>query len=284
MSSNSKFTISVLFLILLLFVSFDISGQSKQDKIDTIVSTFKIAEMPQMQYKYRIERLKYIVTGKDSVKLINLESELNKEDILKVIYSAFDEHLSTKEVDDIFNFMQSSAYEKMFVQSKIYKALEKHYSYIDEEVDRITAGLDESIQKSKPGFDPIPVDRVDGLYLTEYSTHNTQTKEIVLHNSPSFTPSDMLEIKKVSYDDKPSEINILFTKEAARELYLLTENNKGKPLAIVFGNKIVAMPYIIDAIVNGKVSITGNFTEKELDEMIARLKDKEYARSLETNK
>lgn len=97
MRSNSKFAISVLFLILLLFVSFDISGQSKQDKIDNIVSTFKIAEIPQMQYKYRIEPLKNIVTGSDSLKLIDLENQLNKEDI----YSAFDEHLSTKELDEM---------------------------------------------------------------------------------------------------------------------------------------------------------------------------------------
>ena len=41
--------------------------------------------------------LKNIVTGSDSLKLIDLENQLNKEDI----YSAFDEHLSTKELDEM---------------------------------------------------------------------------------------------------------------------------------------------------------------------------------------
>lgn len=35
------------------------------------------------------------------------------------------------------------------------------------------------------------------------------------------------------------------------------------------------MPYINDAIIGGKSSITGNFTDEELDKMISRLKEKE---------
>ena len=275
MRNRSESTTLTLLLLLLLLVSFGTYGQSKQDKIDSIVSTFKIVEMPQMQYKYRIEPLKFHATGKDSLKLIELENQLNEEDILKVIYRAFDEHLSNEEVDDIFNFMQSAAYEKMFTQGLIYKTMDEHYSYIGKEIDKITNNLDESIKNSKPGFEPIPAERADGFYLTKDSIHSTGVKEIVLYDKPSLTSKDILEVKKVSYDDKHSEISIQFTKEAAQQFYLLTKENKGKPLAIVLGRQIVSMPTINAAIIGGTANITGDFTNEELDKMVERLKEKE---------
>lgn len=275
MRNKSKSATLTLLLLLLLLISFGANGQRKQDKIDTIVSTFKIAEMPKIQYKYRIEPLKYLVTGKDSLKLIELENQLNEEEILKVIYSAFDEHLSNEEVDDIFNFMQSTAYEKMFTQGLIYKTMDEHYSYIGKEIDEIMNNMDESIKNSKPGFEPIPTERADGFYLTKDSIHSTGVKEIVLYDNPSLTSKDILEVKKVSYDDKHSEISIQFTKEAAQQFYLLTKENRGKPLAIVLGKQIVSMPTINDAIIGGTANITGSFTDEELDKMVEQLKEKE---------
>ena len=260
---------------LFLFISFNSYGQSRQEKIDTIVSIFKIAEMPQIQYKYRIEPLKYHATGSDSLKLIELESKLNKEDILKVINSAFDDHLSNEEVDDIYNFMQSAAYGKMFTQAVIYKAMDEHYSYIDKELYRITNTLGESIKTPVSTFKPIPVDREDGFYLTKDSIQDTGVKEIVLYEKPSFTAKDILEVKKSSSDGKYSEIGIQFTKDAAQKYYSLTKKNIGRPIAIVIAEKIVAMPYINDAIIGGTSSITGDFTDEELDKMISRLKEKE---------
>ena len=46
-------------------------------------------------------------------------------------------------------------------------------------------------------------------------------------------------------------------------------------MAIVLGKQIVSMPTINDAILGGRVSITGDFTDEEIDEMIVRLKEKE---------
>lgn len=84
-----------------------------------------------------------------------------------------------------------------------------------------------------------------------------------------------MEIKKVfsNFNDSP-EISIVFTKEGARKFYLLTKENIGKPIAIVIAKKIVSMPIVNSEIIGGKASISGHFTEEEIDEMIEILQEK----------
>lgn len=262
-------------LILLLFISLCSYGQSRQEKTNAIIDKLKIVDVQKMNYEYRLEALKHHAIGSDSVRLIELEKQLTEENFLKVVNRVFDEHLNDDEVDNIYSFLQSSAYEKLFDPAVIFKAIYNQYSYMDEEISRITNNLDESIRNPLPIFEPIPTDRDDGFYLTKDDLHATGVKEIVLDNKPSFTAKDILEVKKTSYDSSHSQINIQFTKEATQKFYLLTKKNRGRPLAIVLGKQIVAMPYINDAIMGGKTSITGNFTDEEIDRMIARLKEKQ---------
>lgn len=262
-------------VILLLFVSFCSYGQSRQEKTNAIIDKLNIVDAQKMNYEHRLESLMYHAVGNDSVRLVELEKQLTEENFLKVVNRVFEEHLNDEEVDNIYSFLQSSAYEKLFDPALIFKALFNHYSYIDNEIERITNNLDESIGSPVPIFDPIPIDREDGFYVTKDDLHPTGVKEFKLEETPSLISDDILEVKKTSYDGKHSEISIQFTKEAAQKFYLLTKNNIGKPLAIVIAKKIVAMPYINDAIVGGRASITGTFTDEEMDEMIERLKDKE---------
>ncbi|NLC50346.1 MAG: hypothetical protein GX762_08280 [Bacteroidales bacterium] len=275
MKRFEKTIILGLIIILLLFVSLCSYGQSRQEKTKAIIDKLNIVDVQKMNYEYRLEPLKYHAIGRDSVRLVELEKQLTEENFLKVVNEVFEEYLNDEEIDNIYSFLQSSVYEKLFDPAVIFKAIYNHYSYINEEIDSITNSLDESIRSPDPIFEPLATDREDGFYLTKDDVYATGVKEIILDDKPSFTSKDILEVKKISYDDKHTEISIQFTKEAAQKFYSLTKINRGKPLAIVLGKQIVSMPTINDAILGGRANITGNFTDEEIDEMIVRLKEKE---------
>lgn len=276
MKGAINYTTFILFVVLLLFVSFTSYGQSRQDKTDTIIHKLNLLEMPKMQYQFRIDPLKSHVSGSDSLKLIELEQKLTEENILRVVNKAFDEYLSSGEVDEIYSFLHSSVYKKVFTDGILFKFMDNHYSYIGEELDIITNSLgEESIKTPVSVFKPIPVDREDGFYVTVDYEKSTEDKNVKLEEKPSLTSKDILEVKKRTYRDELSEITIQFTKEATQKFYSLTKKNIGKPLAIVLGKQIVSMPTINTAIIGGTASITGDFTDAELDKMVERLKEKE---------
>ena len=55
---------------------------------------------------------------------------------------------------------------------------------------------------------------------------------------------------------------------------LLTKENIGKPVAIVIAKQIVSIPTVNSEIIGGKASISGDFSEKEIDKMIEILREK----------
>lgn len=264
-----------LVVILLLCVSITSYGQSRQEKTDTIIHKLNLLEMPKMQYQFQIDPLKSHVSGNDSLKLLELEQQLAEENISRVVNEAFNEHLSDAEIDDVYSFLQSAAYSKLFTEGVVFKFIDNHYSYINKGIERITNNLGESIKTPVSAFVPIPIDREDGFYVTVDYDKSTDEKNFRLEEKPSLTTKDILEVKKKIYGDEFSEISIQFTKEAAQKFYSLTKKNIGKPLAIVLGKQIVSMPTINAAIIGGAASITGSFTDEELDEMVDRLKEKE---------
>ena len=267
-------TLHGLALILLLFVSLCSYGQSRQDKTDVIIDKLKLVENQKMMYQFRLEPLKQHVSGNDSVRIVELEKQLSEEQVSKVLNRIFEEHLNDEEIDNIYSFLQSSAFQKLFDPADIFKAIQSHYSYFNDEIDRITNGLDEPLNRPASMFEPIPIDREDGFYVTVDYNKSADDKDVQLEKSPSMTSKDILEVKKHSYDGMHSEIVIQFTKEGTMKFYTITKENIGKPLAIVLGKRIVSMPTINDSIIGGRASITGNFSDEEMDEMIERLQEK----------
>ena len=263
-----------LLIIGLIFISISLisCGPSRQKKIKTIIEKMNLIETQKANFKFQLEPLKYQVTGKDSIKIIELEKKLSNKNIEKRITKTFDEILSDKEINDIYTFIQSSAYEKFFNSGELFKAISSRFSEINDEIDNITKNLDKPVEIPTQKFKPIQVDRENGFYATiDYNENN----DIKLEDKPSLTTKDILEVKKVfsNYNDKP-EISIIFTKEGARKFYLLTKENIGKPIAIVIDKRIVSLPTVISEIMGGKVNISGNFSEKEIDKMIEKLKEK----------
>jgi preprotein translocase subunit SecD len=86
------------------------------------------------------------------------------------------------------------------------------------------------------------------------------------------------EVKKVYYEpeneNKFAEIVFTFTNEGTQKFQRLTKENIKKPIAIVIDKKVVSMPFILQEINSGRCSISGNFTEEEIDKMIEILNEK----------
>lgn len=261
-------------VMLLLFVLLTSCGQNRQDKTIAIINKLNLVENQKTNFKFQLEPLKYQATGNDSIKLIEIEKQLTEEEIIKRISAAFDEIFNDEEINDIYNFMQTTAFEKFFNSGETYKIISANFSDIGNEIERITNNFNETIEIPTKKFKPIPVDKEDGFYVTIDYTHSTEDKDIKLEDNPSLTSKDILEVKKVYSNDNRPEISIVLTKGGARKFYLLTKENIGKPIAIVIAKQIVSLPTVRSEIMGGKVSISGNFSEKEIDEMIVKLKEK----------
>ncbi len=266
-----------LLIIGLIFLSISLvsCGQTRQDKTETIIAKLNLIESQKTNYKFQIEPLKYQATGKDSIRIFELEKQLSDEEITKRITKAFNEGLSNADVNDLYVFTQSSAFEKLFNQGELFTLISAQFKDIDNEINNITNNFNERVEKPTNKFGPIFIDRENGFYATVDYDYSTENKDIKLEDKPSLTSKDILEVKKVfsTYNDQP-EISIVFTKEGAKKFYLFTKENIGKPVAIVIAKHIVSMPTVNSEIIGGKASISGNFTEDEIDKMIEILKNK----------
>ncbi len=274
MKSIEKISAYSLTVVLLLFVSFSSYGQSRLDKTKFIIDSLRLIEVQKMNYGSRLKSLMYQATGSDSVKLVEMEKQLTDENISKVISGVFDDLLTEGEVNDIYNFIHSSAYDKLFQSGKVFKLVSTRYKDFDNEINRIANTMKDKMEKPIQTFEPISVDREDGFYAAVDYNRSMENKDIQLEAKPSLSFKNILEVTKESFGDELTEIIIQFTKEGAQKFYLFTNENIGKPMAIVIAKQIVAMPNINDGIMGGRSSIIGHFTDDEVDQMIARLKEK----------
>ena len=259
---------------LLFFIILSSCAQNRQEKTIAIINKLKLVETQQTNFKFQLEPLKYQVTGNDSMRIIEIEKRLTEKEITKRLINAFNEEFSDKEINDIYKFIQTSAFEKIFNSGEIYKIISAQFIDVDKEIKRITEQSSEKVENPANKFEPIPIDKENGFYATVDYNYSTADKNIKLEDKPSITSKDILEVKKVfsNYNNRP-EISIVFTKNGAKKFYLLTKENIGKPIAIVIGKQIVSMPTVNSEIIGGKASIIGDFTEDEIDEMIKLLKE-----------
>src|SRR5690606_20744745 len=137
--------------------------------------------------------------------------------------------------------------------------------------------LEEDVNPRSPayGFEPFDVEQVDGFYEVFEFEAGYPFKNVVLAEEPVVTKSD-IEKAKTGFDDYIGRpvINIELTEEGATKFEDLTEENIGKPIAIVIGKKVIMMPVVNEKIPGGRIQISGNFTLEEVKEMVKVLKSK----------
>lgn len=142
MRKTKKLRPSYLIVFLLLLVSVSSYGQNREEKTTAIIDRFHYINHQKRKYEIKLKPLLSRAQGNDSIKLVELQKLLTEEEISKRICKAFYEVFSDEEIDDIYNFMQKSAYKKLSRSGEIFKVVSTHFSDIDKEIDSITINQD----------------------------------------------------------------------------------------------------------------------------------------------
>lgn len=66
-------------------------------------------------------------------------------------------------------------------------------------------------------------------------------------------------------------ITISMTDEGAHDWEIMTRKNIGRPIAITMDHQVLSCPIVNGAIAGGKTEINGSFSEKEAEELAARI-------------
>ena len=86
--------------------------------------------------------------------------------------------------------------------------------------------------------------------------------------------SEISEVKLLKDELGRNVIDIKLTKEGGNKFKILTENNIGKPIAIVLNKKLISAPRVLDVISEGRIQIIGNFSDEEVKEIVNAVKIK----------
>ncbi len=271
MSQKLAKILSSLLFVLILSAS---CKSSEQDKLENIINQLNLIETQRFQYTHQIEALKYQTSGKDSIRVCEIEVQLSDDNIKRKIVKVLQDSFTSKEIDELYQFFNSTVYEKFIKSGTIYTKIFSEFEDIGIELKEISDSNIQDIPKPKRDFVPIPVNRIDGFYETvNYSQHAT-IKESNIKEFPVLTPKDIVKVTRDnSRNDGITEINILFSREGARKFQKLTKDNIGKPLPIVINKRIISMPTINSQITGGRASISGDFSEVEADDIISKLKN-----------
>ena len=253
-------------------------AQDREKKINVIIESLRTVESMKSSYiEFGLKPLKFEATKDDSIKLIELENLLTDKEIRRRLIQGFNDAFTDIEINDLYSFVNTTAFFKLLHSSISNKSISKQFDDIKTELDKITANEDNENKISKkpiPKFEPIPIEREDGFYETIDYDPNSEKKDIQLEKRPAITKEDILEVKKVTNKKGISHIEISLNKNGARNFHILTKKNIGKPIAIVIDKYIVTLPIVNFTISGGKMDITGNFSNDEIEKMIEKLKDK----------
>lgn len=276
---NSK--IKIFFILLLPIVALEGYGHTRQKQTTIIIKKMNLIEAQQRMYSIQLEPFKYQATKADNIRIAKIENLLSQKEISKKMHLAFQELFNDKEINDIYNFIETSAFEKLMNSERTLKAISFQFQDIDKMIEDMKASFnemntepDETLEPATKNLEPIFVERENGFYETVGSS-STKVKDIKLKSFPSLTFKDILKVEK-TYNEEffRWDIHISFTKEGARKFTLLTKKNIGKPIAIVVDKQIISAPLVVHPIIGGSIRITGNFTKEETDKIMKKLKNK----------
>jgi len=264
----------LLICFLIITFQFQSKGQTRQEKIDSILKQFNIIKKIKTEYDFQLLPLKYEATGLDSIKILEIEKILTDTEIKKRIIIAFNECLNDEEINDIFRFIQTDAYKKFFNSDTLFKAIFTHFNDIDIELDKISKNIYKTIEIPYQKFEPIPMDKENGFYETVDYIFSIDNKNIKLKQNPTLTAKDIYIIEKKynkSNDNEP-EIFIKLTPEGAIKFFNMTKDNIDKPIAVVVDKKIVSLIMVRFKNIDGEMTIGVDLSEMEIDNIIKILK------------
>ena len=263
-------------IIILLFSSL-IFSQTKEEKIISILKTNgNIEGYKSFLIDMTINPLKYSAEKKDSLKLVEIEKKLTDQEISKRLAKAFSEVYSENEINEIYNFYNSQTGKKMLSS---FESLDKKFRNSFQDIqDVLKPILDKSIAENQRESEenreiPIPIEKEDGFYsVINFDSSNNKLENLKLSSNPEIKRNEILEITSSKDNLDRNIINLTLTKEGAKKFKKLTENNIGKPIAIVLNKMLISAPRVVSEIPNGKIQISGNFNDEDVENFVKSLK------------
>jgi preprotein translocase subunit SecD len=98
-------------------------------------------------------------------------------------------------------------------------------------------------------------------------------EKIYLHNKAELTAEDIAEAKASLDNAQKLAIDITFTKAGGMKMAKLSEDHLGKPLAVIVDGKVLSAP-TIRVIITEKATITGSFTQEEMEKIVVAINAK----------
>ena len=268
----------ILILLILLSVLQISYGQERASKVHEIIDRLNLVDD---QTTFLIDRnllpLKWGASQENKAKLTELEDMLTDEEITKRIAHAFDEVFTDQEIDDLYIFVQTPAFDKVFNSALLKGTIEWQFEDVLREFDRIGGRLSEKQKRHSEvsgGFKPIPTEKEDGFYALAHKEGNVDYANVELTDVLSVAKKHIVEVDSDINYYGTTIIEITFDEEGTELFHRLTKEHIGKPIAVVVDKHIISMPSVYTAIEEGKVNITGSFSKEEIEYIIQCLSSK----------
>lgn len=128
---------AVLFLLQLSALSF---GQTRYEKTVEIIGKLDLVEEQFSNYSCLLKSLKSLVSKGDTVKVLEMEKLLTKEEVLRRVVTVFDVVFNDEEISLFHQFVKTGAFEKMFTLNEVRKTITVRFS----DIDRVIMELERS--------------------------------------------------------------------------------------------------------------------------------------------
>lgn len=257
----------LLFSLVLLFIGVFGSAQiSIETKVDEILMKSGIFEARKMVFVDFM--LSTLQKNGDSSRVKSIRARLTDEKILESMRKPYLEMFSEKEIDELHRFYTSKTVQKLLSN---YELLEQktneNFNWIYDEISAVVRPGTEGYVAEEPVF----VNKSDGFYEVKNYSHQHKLEDLILAKKAAMDFSSVTEAKVGKDNLGRFVIDIKFNPEGTKGFKNLTEKNVGKTIAIVINRKIVMAPVVNDVISGGQLSISGNFSENEMNDFVNSL-------------
>lgn len=267
-------------LIAILFFGFIFSQDnlSQNQKIDSITignQTFEAYKANIIDYG--INPMKSAYPNAPKAFWNEIDSKLTDSEILKQIREVYKEVFTEDEIDELYNSTTSKSFKKYNLEyGKIQEKIQEKFFWVGEKLGKLQEEKSNEVSLSKTdskSFVPVKTNLEDGFYEV-LNNETTDISKMKLSKKPALFFKNVSSAKENLDGLNRLVISLEFDEEGAALFHLLSFKNIGKPIAIIVNKMIISAPVVMEAIPNGKLEVSGNFSAEEVNKIIRGLTSK----------
>ena len=294
----------VLTFLLFNFMSCDAQNDIKNNKIIALNELIQIFyQLTDIDLEQLDQRKK--TTGDDHFE--KLKNSISKENLNKKTIQLFNQYFSDKEIDDLYldtkkaaaqhqnrnlldpepnQFKSNLSPELKIKKDTIYpKLFDEGYTAFQNFKQQLyvldSINYDITASKNKARASHKEYNKPNGIYealsFAENQNKEDYLNSITIKDLPG-VPLTYTNLKKLTITPQQGSglfysIQINFNNADSKALSVLSTNNIGKPLVIIIDKKIVMAPFLMSAIDNGELSISGNMSYNKARTMVDNIKN-----------